>query len=398
MSIIRGTMKRVLIVILSLYNGGAEKSLVNLLNEMAEDRYEVDLLLVKPEGVFLSQVPQWVKLLDTPEKMLTLYSSAYKKSGNRWTRLKRYYSTLLSRIVCKTRQESQAFRWKYFYKKSIPMLEKEYDMAVAYGSEDAMYVVSDKVKAKKKALWVHNDYRAAGFPKKYDIEHYEKMDAIVSISDKCVEILKEEFPNLADRMQMIPNITSSIVINKRAGEFFPPEFENKENVILSIGRLCEQKGFDIAIQAAEILKQRKVPFDWYIIGNGVDEGMLTEMITKGGLEEQFHLIGTRDNPYPYIGNCAVFAQTSRFEGKSIVLDEAKILAKPILVTKYPTVHDQIEAGKEGMIVALEPAAIADGLEELLTKQTSRDALVNYLSAREYGNQDIIEKYYNVLDM
>ena len=172
----------------------------------------------------------------------------------------------------------------------------------------------------------------------------------------------------------------------------------KENIILSIGRLCEQKGFDMAITAAYELKQRNVSFSWFIIGDGKDYQKLEKQIGELELKNEVYLLGARDNPYPYIQNCTVFAQTSRFEGKSVVLDEAKILATPILVTDYPTVHDQIKGQKEGLIVAIDSAAIAEGIEMLLSRNEIRESITNYLSAHEYGNQEVIEKYYKVLDI
>lgn len=391
-------MKKILMVNFSLYNGGAERSLVNLLNEIEEGKYQIDLLLIVRDGLFFKQVPDWVNIIETPDEILDLYGGISNSRHSWRTRIRRYYATFLSRLLCKTRNESEAFRWKHFYKKVIPYIEGEYDLAVAYVSGDPMFIVSDRVHASKKVLWVHNDYRAANFPKKYDEEHYRKMDAIVSISDKCVDILKEEFPELADKMCMIPNITSSQVVRKRAAEFFPPEFEGKENIILSIGRLCEQKGFDMAITAAYELKQRNVSFSWFIIGDGKDYQKLEKQIGELELKNEVYLLGARDNPYPYIQNCTVFAQTSRFEGKSVVLDEAKILATPILVTDYPTVHDQIKGQKEGLIVAIDSAAIAEGIEMLLSRNEIRESITNYLSAHEYGNQDVIEQYYRVLDI
>ncbi len=391
-------MKRVLIVINSLWNGGAERSLVNLLNEMDPKRYSVDLLMLLPEGIFISQIPNWVHILETPYVIRDLYGSKGKYKRNLYNKFIRYYGTLVSRIYCDHKNKSEAFRWKHFYKKRIKYIDGIYDLAVAYVSGDPMFLISDRVHAKKKVLWVHNDYRTARFPKKYDIEHYEKMEVIISISDKCVEILKEEFPKLADRIHMIPNITSSRVVKNRANENFPPEFIGKSNIIVSVGRLwCEQKGFDIAVDAANELKKRNIEFTWFVLGDGRDYDKLITQIKRHRLEKEFILLGIRVNPYVYIKHCTILAQTSRFEGKSVVLDEAKILAIPILSTNYPTVYDQIIDGKEGMIVDMTPVGIADGLEKMLTDTEYRNKINSYLSQHEYGNQELVDKYYTLFD-
>ena len=161
-----------------------------------------------------------------------------------------------------------------------------------------------------------------------------------------------------------------------------------------MGRLSTEKGFDLAIQAANILKEKEYAFIWYIIGSGMEENNLREMIKKYHVEEYVKLLGIRENPYPYIKNCNIFVQPSRFEGKSVVLDEAKILAKPILATNYPTVRDQL-TDKEGIIVNLTARDIAEGILNLT--ETEQKKYSDYLSTREYGNQDEIEKYYKIFE-
>ena len=73
-------MKKILVVMSTLYNGGAERSLVNFLNELPQDKYEIDLLLFKREGMFMKQLPSYVKVLDTPKELKQLYGSV-KKAG-----------------------------------------------------------------------------------------------------------------------------------------------------------------------------------------------------------------------------------------------------------------------------------------------------------------------------
>lgn len=387
-------MKKILFVMQSLYNGGAERSLVNLLNEIPNDKYDIDLLLFKQEGTFLNQVPDSVKILKTPKALSKLFAPINKL--NSLTLLK-LWGTIKSRIVEKKKPEQAAYRWENYYSRYIPELEQEYDVAIAYISGEVMYYVAEKIKAKRKMVWIHNDYRTAGHPKKYDFKYLEKMDAIVSISDKCVKILEEEFPTMKDKICCIPNITSSIVIKKRANEFEPKEYDKSICNILSIGRLSEQKGFDIAIKASRRLKELGMNFKWIVIGSGSLENYLKDLIKKEKVDDVFELIGPRENPYPYIKNCTIFVQSSRWEGKSVVIDEAKILSKPIITTNYPTVGDQIQDGKEGIIVNMTPDGIADGIKELLTNSSEQLRLTKNLMECEYGNQQEICKYYDLIE-
>lgn len=387
-------MKNVLIVMSTLYNGGAEKSLVNFLNELPSDKYNVDLLLFEKKGIFLKQVPEYINLLETPKRIRQLYHKDLRKAGGMLP--VKVVGSLVSKISTQGESEMRAFRWKHFYSKFISKLEKHYDVAFAYISADIMRFVVDKVNADKKIVTIHNDYIAAKYSRKDDYSYLEKIDTITSISDTCVDILKKVFPEFKEKIVCLPNITSSTILRKRAEEFFPQEYEKDVINILSIGRLSEQKGFDIAIKAAKILKQNGQSFKWFIIGTGELQNELSELINENDLEMNFILLGARENPYPYIKNCSIFVQPSRFEGKSVVLDEAKILACPIIATNYPTVKDQLQEGVEGMIVPMDAEGISKGILSVIDKTYDMENCKKYLQEHEFGNQKDIELYYKII--
>lgn len=388
-------MKHILIVMTSLYNGGAERSLVNFLNELPYDKYQVDLLLFMKRGIFLNQLPKEVNVLETPKELTLLYG--YKSKGGHLWPIK-YIGSAISKIFTCSDSERRAFRWKYFYSKVIPCMNKEYDIALGYMPCEIIYYLDEKVMAKKKIGWVHNDYISSKYPYKYDKPHFARLDALVSISDTCVDILKRTFPEFRNKIYCLHNITSSRVIHKLALEFFPSEYKAKKINLISIGRLHKQKGFDIAVKAASLLKQKKIEFNWFIIGGG-NEGKrkLEELIKVEDVSDCVKLLGIRENPYPYIRNANVFVQSSRYEGKSVVLDEAKILAIPIVATNYPTVNDQIKSDCEGMIVPLNPQGLADGIELMISDSKLSKRFVDYLNTHEYGNQDEIFKYISLME-
>lgn len=387
-------MKKILFVIYSMGYGGAEKSLVNLLNELPGNTYEVDLLLFQKKGDFLMQLPSWVRVLDTPEDIERLYAPI-KKLGHRCGH--KILGTVCSRLIKRTKKQQAAFRWKYFYSKKIGKINDHYDVAIAYSGSECLYFIHDKVNADKKLVWIHNDYRTTGYSKEDDCPYLADMDGIVSVSNECVDVLKAEFPQYQQRMHYIENITSSIVIKKRAELFTPAEYTQGKNNLLSIGRLHPQKGFDLAIEAASILKKNGIDFCWYIIGEGPLKEKLVQQIQKFGVEEYVVLLGTRNNPYPYIKHCAFVVQPSRYEGKSVVLDEAKILGKPIVATNYPTVWDQIEKDKEGIITDMNPESIANGIQRMITETELRRSMELYLGSNEYGNSEEINKYRKIID-
>ncbi len=380
----------------SLYNGGAEKSLVNLLNELDSEQYEVDLLLLKKKGIFLDQVPEWVNILEIPEGIKLMYSPELVK-GKYLTKAKRLMANAVIKTTIKRDCYARAMRWKHLYSKEINVIDKHYDVAVAYITGELLYLLCEKTNADRKVLWVHNDYNAEGQPREFDMPYMDKVDAIVSISEQCVNVLKDVFPMYTDKIYEIHNITSSKVIEKQSNVFFPEEYKRGQNTLVSVGRLAKQKGFDIAIQAASIMKKKGIDFSWNVIGTGALEEKLGKMIEEYDVADVFHLIGARQNPYPYIKNADILVQPSRYEGKSVVLDEAKILAKPIVVTDYPTVRDQIVDNEEGIIVEMTPEGIAEGIIAVLNDTNKREKIIDHLRLHEYGNQDEISKYYDVIN-
>lgn len=381
--------KKVLIVLNALHNGGAEKSLVNLLNELPDNRYDIDLILFKKHGMFLEQVPEWVNILDTPEDLKRLFP--LKKTWN-FQLLYRAIATGISKIMTKTSFDMRGFRWKHFYSKRLSKLNKHYDLAIAYISGEILYYVNDFVDADRKISWVHNDYKSAKHSAKYERKCFENMDAVVTISTACLKALQDVFPEMKDKFIEIPNLTSSKVIRERAKEYEPSEFSKDKTNILSVGRYHNQKGFDMAIDAAQIMKSRGLEFCWYIIGGGELEESLKQQIEKKDVADCFILLGLRSNPYPYILKCDILAQPSRYEGKSVVIDEAKILGKPIFATNYPTVNDQLTDGFDAVIGELSAEGIADGLEKMIVNPDLREVLHTRLLEHEYGNSDQVAKY------
>ncbi len=112
--------------------------------------------------------------------------------------------------------------------------------------------------------------------------------------------------------------------------------------MLTIARLSAEKGVDLALETCEALLREGIRVKWFMIGDGPDKAVLTARIRERGLENAFVLLGRTHNPYKYLAHCDVYVQPSRYEGKSIALEEAKLLAKPIVATAFSTVRDQLE--------------------------------------------------------
>ncbi|WP_051671463.1 glycosyltransferase [Oribacterium sp. P6A1] len=388
-------MYSVLIVIHGLGCGGAEKSLISFLNYLDKDNWKIDLLVMSPRGLLYKDIPEGIKVIENDfdvENLMTGLNDRRKKIAG--------FNDLIRQIrwnMHKTGCESSGlkydeYKWKY-WGKYLPCRKKEYDIAISYMHGIPNYYVIEKVKAGKKILWIHNDYQKIGFNNEFEKVYYDKADRIVTISDSCVNSFLEVFPEYQNKVRVLENISSKETITALSGESINDVLWNKSKIrLLSIGRLNAQKGFDIAVSSAKKLKERGYDFVWYILGAGGLRAELESLIAEYGLEDVVKLPGIIMNPYPYIASCTFFVQSSRFEGKSIALDEAKILCKPILVTNYATVKSSIADGVNGKIVEINEDSVADGLQYMLENPDFCSLLAQQLSRESNSNEREIEKY------
>ena len=138
--------------------------------------------------------------------------------------------------------------------------------------------------------------------------------------------------------------------------------------ILTVGRICEQKGYDIALPALARLKREGFEFRWYVLGE--KSGLYAEAISRTakalGLENDFVMLGTTDNPYKYIKECDVYFQPSRHEGKSIAVEEAKLLCRPMVVSNYKTAEEQLCSGALGLICEISEEGMYSAMKKLLS--------------------------------
>ena len=123
---------------------------------------------------------------------------------------------------------------------------------------------------------------------------------------------------------------------------------------------------------------------------------IESLIAGKGLTGQFVLLGSRSNPYPYFAACDIYVQSSLYEGFGITLAEAKMFAKPIVVTDFKTAHDQIRDGENGLIVGMTPEAIAEGIIRMVRDEEFGKKCKEALREEKLGNPEEINKLYKYL--
>ena len=393
-------MKKNLLFIMNNLNcGGAEKSLISLLQTIDYSEYDVDLLLFKHEGIFMNKLPSQVKLLREPSNY-KYFDMSIKKASIECAKRGRL-DIVLFRIIAgyifkteKSKAKCEQKVWKCMVR-IIGNIDKRYDVAIGYLEKNPIYYCVDKVNSVKKIGFIHNDYDKLGMDPTIDMKYFNKLNSIVTVSEECANVLKKRFPSYKQRVKVMYNIVSPDVINKISLE--EVDIKHKDVTLVSVGRLSYQKGFDMAIEACKILVNTGCDIKWYVLGEGEERIKLEEMIKENNLQDRFILLGVKENPYPYIRQANIYVQPSRFEGKSIAVDEAKILNKAIVVTNFSTAKDQIENEVNGLIVKMAPECIAMGIERLIKDNKLRQLLSENLSKESIGNEDEIVKLYEMIN-
>ena len=115
------------------------------------------------------------------------------------------------------------------------------------------------------------------------------------------------------------------------------------------------------------------------------------------MEEHVILLGKRENPYPFIKECDIYVQPSRFEGNAVTVREAQILCKPVVAANYPTAHSQIKQGVDGVIVPQDNAGCAHEIAQFIKNKELQQKIVGYLKEHDYGNEKEVQKLYSLMN-
>ncbi len=386
-------------------SGGAQRSLLSLFSELEkyQDRYELNLMLMKREGLFFGQIPPYIKLVEIPNELICMHSPVTSKIFWKACRIKSLIAKIKWQFVQRHFDErdfgEKQQSWWDIWRKIVPASGIHYDAAISYMHGCPNYYLIDKVNADHKTMWIHAQYSEKGRDVAFDRRYYAKADQIVTVSDRCAEHFTSIFPELKEKVRVILNISSGKLIwhmAKMSG--YPQEYEPvHDKKIISIGRLSYEKGFDLALAAAKTLKDAGYHFKWFFIGIGPLHNSLLDLRAELELEEFVAFLGERINPYGYLHHADVFVQTSRIEGKSIVLDEAKILCKPIVVTEYGTVRDNIIDRQQGLIVKTDSSAIASGIQALIDDRNLCTELERNLADQPDDLAKELSKYLQLMD-
>ena len=394
--------KKVLFIMPSMFIGGAERSLLGLLDTFNYEEYEVSLFLYRHEGEFLKYIPEQVHILpgikeyatfDVP--IVTLLRSSLWKFG---------IARICGKIKLRIQKSRQGYGvWaamqniSHSIQKLLPLIPGNYDAAISFlGIPD---VLLNKVEAKVKIAWNHTDYTILGPDTEYDRQIYKILDYIVSVSEQCTEQFVSVYPEFQKKAITIQNIISEKLLKRQATEEISDmKRYGKEKILLSVGRFSDAKNFDNIPDICRKIRAQGENVKWYLIGYGGDEDFIRQRIQEEGMQDYVIILGKKENPYPYIKACDIYVQPSRYEGKCVAVLEAQILNKPVIITNYATSGSQLQNGVDGVIVPMDNEGCAAEIRRVIRNGTLQKYLIDNTREKDYTNAMEIEKLYHVLEV
>ena len=334
-------MKKVLFMIPNLGHGGAEKVLINLVNHMDLEKFQITIMALYDEGVnkqFLSSDIE--------------YKACFKKS---FTGVGHFLKLF-----------TPQFLYKY-------LVRDEYDIVISYLEGQTARIISGcNAPNTRKVCWIHRTmtelkdasrmFRSA----KESEECYNSFDFIVSVSKDVQDSFMNVF-HLNNKGIVLYNTNQSeLILNKASIDVNNTIFKPDEMKICAMGSLIAVKGFDRLIRVHKRLRDNGINVHTYILGEGTDRETLEKQIEQSNLRDSVSLLGYQENPYKYLKRCDVFVCSSYSEGFSTAATEALICGIPVVTTRVSGMNELLGDNNEyGCIAENNEDSLYNELQDIL---------------------------------
>lgn len=388
--------KKLIFITEALWIGGIETALVNLLNRLDYDRYDVTCLILRDCQETAYRITPQCRLIVSDRQHAVTFREGYRykrmynlmEEPQHASKLRR----LIWRILRFLLRAPEARRYATYIKKQLG--GEHFDTAVIYSDRAAETAVR-AVSADRILMFYHHGAMRREY---HDELGYHRAEKVIAVSEALAEKLKAYRPRYAGKIISVNNLIDVAGVRERSLETPETVFPKDCFHIVSCGRLSPAKGMDIAVAAcADLVRSGETRVRWWIVGGGPEETALRAQIHALGMEEYVTLLGMRDNPYPYIRQADLYVQPSRFEGYCGTVLEARLLTVPILATRNAAA-EQITDGQTGLLCNAAASSIARAAKRLMNDPALRQRFRDALSAHDFDrdNAAILEKLYTLL--
>ena len=373
--------KKILIVAHHLTIGGVQKSLISALKAIDYEKFDVTLYLRKNRTDLLAFIDERVNVIINDDN--TRY---YRKP---YAVVLQILIAFLGALGKKTEAEKLNKKLSDYIIKSQMEYEKneffsstKYDIAIAYVHGYTALFTATSVNADKKFMFHHASVDELHAVHERIIDKFNK---IVAIHSEQKELIKQWYPEIADRITIVENYCDKALIEEQSKEFTVEKPENK-TVLCSCGRFSNVKGFDLAVEAAKILKEKQVQFLWLFVGDGPERASLEKLIEKDNLQEYIKLTGMQKNPYPYMNACDIYVQPSYEESLGLTILEAHRLNKPVIATITMGGLKTIKNNTNGVLCDINAKSISAAIENVIKDKAGFEGIKTNLINTDYSKE------------
>ena len=361
--------------------GGTEVSLINLLNKLPENTFDITLILIGFDSKLRWNIPKWVKI----DNVAVLNNRQYLIKAIKSLNFRKIFNCLrnIIRVRFNKKTKTTMLNWE----KSLYLYEKKseiYDIVISWNLPNSIHNVYSLyyINARKRILWIHLD--VSKIENLVDSNQYfEKYNEICCVSKSAKTAFDLIYPNCRNKTRVVYNIINSDEVKTLS--LNPTEIDSQQCFkIITCGRLSSEKQPFYAIEIVKMLLRRGYDnFKWYFVGDGKLYYMMNEKIRQEGLQDYILLLGYKENPYAYISKCDLYVQMSSHESFCLALAEAQLIGIPSISTNFPSAYEIVDDNYSGYIVENDFRKIFEKIEHFLNCENDLKKKRRYLSNKEF---------------
>lgn len=389
--------KKLIFITEALWIGGIETALVNLLNRLDYDRYDVTCLILRDCQDMACRITPKCRLIVSDRQHPATFPDAYRynrmydlmEEPQHASKLRRWIWHILRMLL----RAPEARRYAAYVKKQLN--GEHFDTAVIYSDRTAE-TTARAVSADRFLMFYHHGAMRREY---HDTYGYKNADKIVVVSEKLSEKLRMYRPQYKDKITAINNLIDAADVYEKSLETPETVLSKDRFNIVSCGRLASAKGMDIAIDAcARLVQDGYTDIRWWIVGGGPEEAALRAQIHALGMENYVTLLGMQSNPYPILRQADLFVQSSRIEAFGLTITEAQALGVPVLSTKTDGGTELIRDEETGLLCDISAEAIEDGVRRLLRDKALYDRIREGTAGIDFEsrNAHVMQRLYEEL--
>lgn len=338
---------KVLFRLRSLEMGGVQKVILDLLNNLSKDKFDISLLVNLHQGVLRNDIPKDINYF---------YIAKGKEDMSTFAPL-RFLQLIFRSFKLIFYKKFPSFLYKKFHLQST-------DIEIASSYSELEDVINSPIKAKKIG-WFHTDIRFVkkGLAKKF-IRLMHKFDTMIFGAKQTRNVIQEYYNESFPNGKVIYNVIDKISIDEKSLEYEAPKLDIP--VFVSVARLQKRKGFDMLIKAHKRLIDEGFNHQVFIIGDGNYRTYLENLYKELHLDDRLQFLGTLKNPYPYIKGADFFILPSKTESYPLIIGETLCLGTPIISTDVGGINEMIDHHIDGILIQPTEDEIYNAMKSFLT--------------------------------